>query len=61
MAKGKKKKTKKASRLWLALLGGLVLVTGGGLYLFSQSSPAYSSLESIGQGKPAIVQVFLPT
>jgi LPXTG-motif cell wall-anchored protein len=63
MAKKQKGRTRPKSKgnTWL-LTGGLVLLlAAGGLFFLVQSRPAYGSLSDIGKGKPAIVDVFLPT
>ena len=56
----KKKKVRSQPKLFT---GGLVLLVAaaGMLYVLSSSRPAYGSLSDIGQGKPVIVEVFLPT
>jgi LPXTG-motif cell wall-anchored protein len=61
----KKKKGRKAPKAkgntWL-LTGGLVLlVAAAGLYFLARGRPSYGKLSDIGKGKPAIVDVFLPT
>lgn len=59
-AKGRPKQSPKQNT-WL-LTGGLVLlVAAGGLYFLTKSRPAYGTLADIGKGKPAVVDVFLPT
>ncbi len=61
--KGKKARRRPKKRRSTWLLAGIVvlLVAVAGTYILAQSRPAYGSLSAIGQGKPVIVEVFLPT
>ncbi len=61
--KGKKARRRPKKRRSTLLLAGVVvlLVAAAGTYILAQSRPAYGSLSAIGQGKPVIVEVFLPT
>ncbi len=61
--KGKKarRQPKKRRSTWLLAGLAVLLMAGAGTYILAQSRPAYGSLSAIGQGKPVIVEVFLPT
>lgn len=61
--KGKKARRRPKKRRSTWMLAGLVvlLVAVAGTYILAQSRPAYGSLSAIGQGRPVIVDVFLPT
>ncbi len=61
--KGKKAmmRPKKRRSTWLLAGLAVLLMAGAGTYILAQSRPAYGSLSAIGQGKPVIVEVFLPT
>ncbi len=62
MAKKKEGRSQPKRNTWLLTGGLVVLLAGGGIvYLLTQSSPAWGTLSDIGQGKPVIVEVFLPT
>ncbi len=63
MAKKRKgrSRSKGKGNTWLLTGGLVVLLAAAGLYFVTRSQPAYGSLEAIGQGKPVIAQVFLPT
>lgn len=62
MAKEKKGRSRPKRNTWLLTGGLVVLLAGGGVaYLLAQTGPAWGTLSDIGQGKPVIVEVFLPT